>query len=97
MVTQRLMPPASGLAPSIKVNGRDYTCALGSTVDVPDCDGAVMMANGWTEAAGGGGVGVTAARPATPLRGAEFHDSTLGKNIRFDGKIWRDPTSGASI
>ena len=95
-MTQRLLPPASGLSPSIQVKDRVYTCALGSSIDVPDADAAIMVANGWTAAANLGGAGPTAARPANPFRGAEFHDTTLGKNIHFDGKVWRDPTSGAA-
>ena len=96
-MTQRLMPPADGLHPTITVNGRSYTCALGSTIDVPDQDAFVMMHNGWVEAANGGGAGATAVRPPNPLRGQEFHDTTLGYNIKFDGKVWRNPTSGAAV
>lgn len=96
-MTMRLMPPADGLRPSIKVNGRDYTCALGAVIDVPDADGQVMMANGWTEAANGGGAGTTAQRPTNAVRGQEFHDTTVGKLIRYDGKLWRNPDTGASI
>jgi hypothetical protein len=96
-MTMRVMPPADGLHPSITVNKRDYTCALGSTIDVPDCDGLVMLANGWTEASIGGS-GATAARP-DPVKagkGATFHDTTLGKVIRSDGKVWRNPDNGAA-
>ncbi len=95
-MTQRMMPPADGLHPAITVNGRSYTCALGSTIDVPDADATVMRANGWVTATSGG-VGATSARPATPNRGQMFHDTTLGFNIVFDGKAWRNPTSGAAV
>lgn len=54
-----------------------------------------MRANGWVTAATGG-VGATAARPATPAKNQQFHDTTLGYNIVFDGKVWRNPTSGAA-
>jgi hypothetical protein len=30
-------------------------------------------------------------------KGQEFHDTTLGFVIRFDGKAWRNPNSGASV
>ena len=95
-MTTRVFPPADGLHPSITANGRSYTCALGSTLDVPDQDAAVMLANGWTSHAGGQ-VGSTAARPTAPYRGQEFHDSTLNKTIVFDGKVWRDPASGTAV
>jgi len=52
-------PPADGRSNSITVNGRTYTCAIGSTIDVPDFDAEVMGANGWliidTRAGGGSG------------------------------------------
>lgn len=95
-MTYRMMPPGEGLHGTIKVNGRSYTCALGSTIDVPDVDGPVMMANGWTTASTGG-VGATSARPTNPTQGQEFHDTTLGYTIKFEGKVWRNPTNGAAI
>lgn len=94
-MTMRVMPPADGLHPSITVNGRSYTCALGATIDVPDQDGSVMTHNGWIAAAPG--AAATTARPSAPLKGATFHDTTLGFNIVFDGKVWRNPTSGAQV
>lgn len=96
MMTHRLLPPADGNHPSITVNGRSYTCQLGATIDVPDQDAAVMTANGWTTASIGG-AGATTARPASPVKGAEFHDATLGYTVKFDGKVWRNPTSGAAV
>lgn len=95
-MTMLVSPPADGLHGSIRVNGRDYSCALGAQISVPDADGQMMIANGWI-AASIGGSGATAARPANPAKNAEFHDTTLGKVIRFDGKAWRDPNSGAAV
>jgi hypothetical protein len=95
-MTNRMMPPADGLHPSILVNGRTYTVALGATVDVPDQDAFIMIANGWVQSSEGG-VGITASRPVNPPKGSGFHDATLGINIRFDGKVWRNPTSGAAV
>jgi hypothetical protein len=95
MATLRLMPPADGLHPQITVNGRTYVCQLGATLDVPDFDALVMEHNGWTRVADA--VGSTAQRPVTPLRAQTFHDTTLGKTIRYDGKAWRDPASGAAV
>lgn len=94
-MTHRLMPPSSG-STTISANGRTWTCAVGSTIDVPDQDMAVMTANGWLSAAPGG-CGATASRPATPAKGLMFHDTTLGYNVIHDGKTWRNPTSGASV
>lgn len=93
----QVMPPADGNHGSITVFGRTYSCALGSTISVPDGDGQAMIANGWTEASLGGS-GATSARP-DPVKagkGATFHDTTLGKIIKSDGKVWRDPNSGAA-
>lgn len=95
MATHRMMPPASGPT-TIIVNGRTYSCAVGSTIDVPDFDGAIMAANGWVLASVGG-AGTTANRPASPLKGAEFHDTTLGYTIKYDGKTWRNPSTGAAV
>lgn len=89
----RVMPPADGLHSTITVNGRTYTCALGSTIDVPDQDGIVMEVNGWTASP----AGATAARPSSPYKGQTWHDTTLGFDIKFDGKVWRNPTSGAAV
>jgi hypothetical protein len=97
-MNHRMMPPSGGPATVVtKANGRTYTCAQGATVDAPDFDSAVLQANGWSVSADSG-VGATAARPSgVGLKvGAEFHDTTLGYNIKWDGKVWRNPTSGAS-
>lgn len=94
-MTMRIMPPADGLHGTITVNGRTYTCALGSTIDVPDQDGLVMTHNGWVAAAPM--AASTTARPAAPFKGQTFHDTTLGYNIVWDGKAWRNPTSGAAV
>jgi len=96
MMTHRLMPPDDGLHGTITVNGRTYTATLGSTIDVPDQDAFVMMANGWITASSSG-ANTTANRPANPTKGQTFHDTTLGFNIIWTGKAWRNPTSGAAV
>lgn len=95
-MTTRVIPPADGLHPAISVNSRSYTCAQGSYLDVPDQDAQRMAANGWTIVAAGG-VGATAARPASPTKGQQFHDTTLGYTIVWDGKVWRNPATGAAV
>jgi hypothetical protein len=92
----RVMPPASG-STTCTANGRSYSCAVGSFLDVPDFDALVLLANGWTSPAGGLEVGTTASRPAKPKKNQAFHDSTLGYVIHFDGANWRNPNTGAIV
>lgn len=91
-MTTRVLPPNAAAA-SITVNGRLYTCAAASFIDVPDHDASIMETNGWTIAAHGG-VGATAARPATPQKNQLFFDSTLGYSIKWTGKSWINPANG---
>ena len=97
MGTHRMMPPATAVGTkSTTVNGRTYTCAAGSFIDVPDFDGNMLAANGWIVAASGG-ASSTANRPVGVRAGYRFHDTTLGYDIIFDGATWRNPTSGAAV
>jgi len=96
MATMRLMPPSGNFNNPINVNGRIYSCAANATLDVPDFDAAILQANGWTVTAAGGS-GVTTARPAKPTINMQFHDTTLGKIVIWDGKNWRDYSSGAAV
>lgn len=89
----RLYPPASGNAPTITVNGRTYTCALNSTIDVPIQDAVIMTGNGWVS---GGFVGATAARPSPANLHQLFYDTTLSFYVQWDGKVWRRADTGAS-
>lgn len=93
-MTMRMLPPSTGMRPTISPYGRTYTCALGSYIDVPDADGVVMHSNGWTMV---GFVGSTTARPATPAKGDTFVDATLGYIIIFDRLTWRNPSTGAAV
>ena len=92
----RVHPPADGLHNSMTVNGRTYTASLGSPIDVPDFDAAILTANGWV-ALIVGGVGSTALRPALPNKGQMFLDTTVGSEIKFDGLVWRNTTTGAAV
>ena len=94
MTLHRMLPPPGGA--TTRVNGRSFTCAAGATIDVADFDADLLEVNGWTKAAAGG-AGASAARPANPPRKTVFHDTTLGRNIVWDGKSWRDPDSGAAV
>ena len=93
--TIRLMPAGNGKTTTATVNGRKYTCALGSTIDVVDFDAyALMSAAGWIQVAP---VGSTAQRTPQPGIGAIFHDTTVGKLIIFEGAAWRDPATGGAV
>jgi hypothetical protein len=95
MPNVRLMPP-NGVSTTTAVNGRSYTCAAAATIDVPDFDASVLTANGWVLAPGGT-VGATAARPVIPAKNQTFHDTTLNVTIVFDGRVWRNPATGAAV
>lgn len=96
MANIRVMPPADGNHPSITVGGnRVYTCALGATIDVPDFDARILLANDWIPSALGG-VGSTANRTVHPKTGDNFLDTTVGHVIVWDGLTWRDPIDGTA-
>ena len=96
----RMLPPAqAGANFTTIVNGRTYTCSVGSFLDATDHDALVLEANGWVRTAQAG-VATTTGRPTGLLakdRGVTFHDTTLGFNIVWDGRVWRNPTSGAAV
>lgn len=87
-----VMPPPRGGKTTI--NGRLYSAAAGSTLQVPDFDAGVLAANGWTLVAT---VGTTAQRPANPYQSMFYHDTTLGYVIVFEGAVWRNPNTGAAV
>ena len=93
-MTQRMIPPNGGT--TTLVNGRSYTAAAASYVDAPDWDASELEANGWLRAAFSG-VGTTAQRPTAQPKGVTYHDTTLGYNILFNGVVWVNPTSGATV
>jgi hypothetical protein len=94
MPTIRVLPPNTIGIDTMTVNGRTYSASAGVPIDVPDFDAQVLKANGWYISAAGG-VGATPARPASPTKGTRFLDTTLGLEIAFDGKVWRNATTGA--
>ncbi len=96
-MTHRVMPPSSGFGnPITHPSGNVYTCASGSTLDVPDHVADFLVANGWTRAADTG-ANTTANRPVPTKVGQTFLDTTLGYVIKWDGKVWRNPTTGAAV
>jgi hypothetical protein len=84
MSNHLLIPPAGG--PVLNFNGRSYDPAKGAQ-SVVDFDAAVLEANGWSIQAE---TGVTASRPAHPVVGQKFYDSTVSHTVVWDGKAWRD-------
>jgi hypothetical protein len=102
----RLLPPAVVAGQpvtsqqSMVVNGRAYSGAPGSVVDVPDMDGAILAANGWVRVAASG---TTAQRPTStsaPFRAApdaRYFDTSINKLIVYDGVTWRDPATGSAV
>ncbi|UHC14349.1 hypothetical protein LRS73_17465 [Methylobacterium currus] len=96
----RLFPPITARDQTRIVNRRTYSGVPGTVVSVPEQDGQMLQANGWTYIAPSG---PTSARPAgrTGLyaahRGAQFFDESLGKLIVFDGQTWRDPLNGNAV
>lgn len=98
MIQMQVMPPADGLHPDITVHGRKYSCAVGSIITVPFDDGKAMCSNGWTATcAGGSGPSSDRPTPQRGLPGAEFHDTTIGAIIRWDGRSWRNVLTGAAV
>jgi len=98
-----MLPPTAVVKQTLTVNGRTYSAAPGSGIDVPDFDGRVLAANGWIICAPSG---PTSSRPTTnpnlsaPYTAApsfEFFDTTLSKLIFWDGATWRDPVNGNAV
>lgn len=92
-MTTRVLPP-NALAKTTPANGRVYTCAASSFIDVPDHDALILETNGWVIAAHMG-VGTTAQRPTTNLQvGKRYLDTTLGYSIVWTGASWVNPANG---
>lgn len=99
-----ILPPAGRAADAVTtINGRAYSCAVGSAVsNVPDGDARELAANGWILSAPGG-TGTTAARPTTGPDGVQairpntlYLDTTLGYIVVWDGVTWRNTSTGAA-
>ena len=95
MVLIRMLPPDNNPITTV-VNGRSYSTTASAPVDVPDMDALVLRANGWHLSALGG-VGTTSIRPTNPTKNMRFADTTLGVEITYDGKNWRNAITGAIV
>jgi len=95
--------PNDGVVPPLVEPGRTYVGSPGTVLDVPEFDATPLQAQGWFPVCFGlpaleqGGSGPTANRPANPLGGKHYFDTTLGKLAVWDGAAWRDPGSGSAI
>jgi hypothetical protein len=77
--TLRFLGP-KGNAATLMFNGRAYSVAAASTIDVPNMDAQVCATNGWVQI--GGGSGTTAQRPANPYVGQLYVDTVIRPMIR---------------
>jgi len=93
-MTHQMMPPPGGA--TTRVSGRAYTAASGTAITVQDSDVTALEANGWIDVATGG-ANTTANRPINPPKNTMFHDQTLGYNVIWDGRTWRNPATGAAV
>ncbi|HEY4081658.1 MAG TPA: hypothetical protein VGM81_13280 [Burkholderiaceae bacterium] len=92
----QLLDPSTGNAIPIVVAGASYSCAIGSTVDVPYGMGGMQNVNFWIDL---GEVGFIEDRPSLSARdyGRTFIDKSLSnKVLTWDGAAWRD-TTGAAV
>jgi hypothetical protein len=103
IATLAMMPPGNRSSTTTNVNGRSYTCNLGSVLlNVPYFDAEDLECNGWIRSCRDGS-GTTANRPTTNLVGGplsvpfRFIDTTLNTEIIWDGVNWRNPITGAII
>jgi hypothetical protein len=95
MTTIQMHPPGAGKTTTV-VNGRAYTATPGTPIAVPDFDAFELEANGWVVTAAGG-TGTTAQRPASPAVNTQYHDTTVGAIVKWDGKAWRNVLTGAAV
>jgi hypothetical protein len=109
------MVPANGTAQQVTngvvvtttVNGRSYSCAVGSTIDVPEFDAPALQARGLFVRLDTSGP--TSQRPAYPPNansdariaaspiGYRMIDTTLGVAICFNGAAWVNVVTGAIV
>ena len=107
----RMFPHSSGKHPSAVVNGRTYTCQIGSYIDVPVFDAHGLSAQGWTRAGGPTcTVGPTSNRPTSAAGGqplaadTSYIDTTLGYTVTWNptspgsaSGVWRSTLTGAAV
>ena len=96
----RMLAPENSAYNPITVNGRTYSATAGAPLDVPDFDGQVLQANGWSFVAPSG---PSSARPVGTVslyqasNGQQFYDQTLSLLIEYSAGAWRNPATGAAV
>lgn len=96
----------NGVVVTASFNGRSYSCAVGSTIDVPEFDVAALVSRGFMRLDTSG---PTSQRPTYPRNansdariasspvGYQYVDTTLGVSIRFNGAAWVNAATGAIV
>jgi len=95
----RMLPPNNASQQTVTANGRTYSGAPGSTLDVPDFDAQILAANGWVMVCASGPsssrpLPIMASAPYVAGPGFQYLDTTLGAVIVYDGAAWRNPLTG---
>jgi hypothetical protein len=99
MLMKRLLPPLNVAMQTQSPNGRRYSAAPGTVLDVFPPDADMLAANGWTHVSlvgstadrpkGTGGLNLNDARP-----GVHFYDTDIAAMLVFDGANWRNVATG---
>lgn len=93
MATIRLFPGKANVSP-IKIINTTYTPVQGTAIDAEGFLAAELEANGYVRS---NEVGTTALRPAHPTVGQQYIDTTITAVILWDGTVWRNSITGASV
>jgi hypothetical protein len=98
MTTYNCVPPkptaASQTSITTTVNGRAYTCAVGSSIQVPDFDAFELSANGWGVIPY---VASGASRPSPPIMWQIIYDANQGTTAWWNGAGWVRPSNGNAV
>jgi hypothetical protein len=99
MANIRMSLTNAALSPfAIPGAGRSYACAVGSYVDVPDFDAAILASLGWVRLSPkGANVGPTSGRPVGAPIDTVYTDTTISAVVVSDGNgNWLNALTGAA-
>lgn len=102
MTHLKIAIPGDGAANPFTIPGtaRKYSCASGSSIQIPAGDADMLSSHGWIAIGGGviSSAGGTSQRPRAPMRNQIFLDFDLGEIVAWAGPVagWVDIT-GASV